>query len=297
MNPASPPRARPPKRRRLRGRPALRVGFFGSEGSYSSFAAGKRFATEGAATLPYPFMADLIRDLTSNELDAAVVPIENSIGGWVVDILDLIHSDGYRQGGFRVVEELTIPIVISLVGHTSIERAERLYTHRYSIRCARDWLHHTRPDIAVVEVHNTAEAAAQAARDRGSVAFAHRSAALQRGLPILIDEVPVREGNATRFFVVARRALSRRRPTKTALLFTLRDRPGALHHALGVFARERLNLTRLHSHPLDAGLNAYSFFAEIDASAKGTAMRAALGKLERYAESLEIVGSFPVVSV
>ncbi|MBK7971976.1 MAG: ACT domain-containing protein [Deltaproteobacteria bacterium] len=242
-------------------------------------------------------MADLVRDLTSDEVDAAVVPIENSIGGWVVDILDLIHSDGYRRGGFRVVEEITIPIVISLVGHTAIERAERLYTHRYSIRCARDWLRRTRPDIPVVEVHNTAEAAAQAARDRNAVAFAHRSAALQRGIPILVDEVPVREGNATRFFVVARRAFSRRRPTKTALLFTLRDRPGALHRALGVFARERLNLTRLHSHPLDAGLNAYSFFAEIEAPSSASAMRAALERLKRYAESLEIVGSFPVVGV
>lgn len=280
-----------------RARAALRIGYFGAEGSYSSFAAGKRFAPTGATTLPYPFMADLIRDLSSGQLDAAVVPIENSIGGWVVDILDLIHSEGYRRGGFRVVEELTIPIVISLVGHSSIDRAERLYTHRYSIRCARDWLRRNRPDISVVEVHNTAEAAAQAARDRRSVAFAHRSAALQRGLPILIDEVPVREGNATRFFVVARRALSRRRPTKTALLFTLRDRPGALHRALGVFARERLNLTRLHSHPLDAGLNAYSFFAEIDSPANGPAMRAALERLERHAESLEIVGSFPVVGV
>ena len=279
------------------GRARLRIGYFGAEGSYSSFAAAKRFASAGASTRPYPFMADLIRDLTSAELDGAVVPIENSIGGWVVDILDLIHSDGYRSGGFRVVEEITIPIVISLVGHSSIEHAERLYTHRYSIRCARDWLRQTRPDIAVVEVHNTAEAAAQAARDRHSVAFAHRSAALQRGLPVLIDEVPVREGNATRFFVVARRALSRRHPTKTALSFTLRDRPGALYRALGVFARERLNLTRLHSHPLDAGLNAYSFFAEIDAPAKSRAMASALERLGRYAESLEMVGSFPVIGV
>jgi chorismate mutase/prephenate dehydratase len=196
-----------------------------------------------------------------------------------------------------VVEEITIPIVISLVGFSTIERAKRLYAHRYSLRCARDWLRETRPDIAVVEVHNTAEAAAQAARDRHALAFAHQSAAIQRSLPILIDEIPVREGNATRFFVVARHALSRRRPSKTALLFTLRDRPGALHRALGAFAREGLNLTRLHSHPLDAGLNAYSFFAEIESPASSPAMRSALTRLARHAERLEIVGSFPVVAV
>lgn len=275
----------------------LRIGYFGAEGSYSSFAAARRFARQGAETRPYPFMADLIRDLTSNALDGAVVPIENSIGGWVVDILDLIHSDGYRAGGFRVVEEVTIPIVISLAGFTAIERARRLYTHRYSLRCARDWLRETRPDIEIVEVHNTAEAAAQAARDHDAVAFAHRNAAEQRGLPILIDAVPVREENATRFFVVARKALSRRRPTKSALLFTLRDRPGALHRVLGVFARERLNLSRLHSHALGAALDAYSFFAEIESPASSAAMKRALARLPRATSHLEVVGSFPVIAV
>ncbi len=278
-------------------RVALRIGYFGAEGSYSSFAAEKRFAAEGAATSPYPFMADLIRDLTAGDLDAAVLPIENSIGGWVVDILDLIHSDGYRRGGFRVVEEVTIPIVISLVGFATLGRATKLYTHRYSLRCARSWLRSQRPDIEVIEVHNTAEAAAQAARDRDAVAFAHKNAALQRGLPILIDEVPVEEGNSTRFIVVARKTLTKRRPTKTALLFTLRNKPGALHRMLGVLAREKLNLTRLHSHALDAELEAYSFFVEIEAPASSAAMKRALARMPRHAEQLEIVGSFPVIAV
>ncbi len=280
-----------------RGARPLRIGYFGAEGSYSSFAAQRRFGAQGAQTGPYPFMADLVRDLTSNALDGAVVPIENSIGGWVVDILDLIHSDGYRAGGFRVVEELTIPIVITLAGFATIENAKRLYTHRYSLRCARDWLRETRPDIEIVEVHNTAEAAAQAARDRDAVAFAHRNAVEQRGLPIRIDAVPVREENATRFFVVARSALSKRRPTKTALLFTLRDRPGALHRVLGVFAREKLNLSRLHSHALGAALNAYSFFVEIESPASSAAMKRALERLPRATSQLEVVGSFPVVAV
>ena len=99
------------------------VGYFGGAGTFSHHVAVRRFG-EGADCRPYPFMTDLVRDLGDGTVQAAVIPIENSVGGWVVDILDLILGEDFRGAGIEVTEEILIPIVLSWVGHAAPGEAE-----------------------------------------------------------------------------------------------------------------------------------------------------------------------------
>lgn len=276
--------------------PGLRVGFFGDLGSFSNLVAERRFGSD-ASCRPYPLMGGLIEDAKADRIDCCVIPIENSVGGWVADILDLVLSEEFSQANLRVLEETRLHIELALVGHSSLAEAQRICSHRYPLRFARQWLHQTRPDIEIFEVHNTAEAVERAVTDHRSLALAHRAAAERRQVPVILDTLPIDTPNATRFFVVGKNAISTEMPTRTALCFAASHEPGALYGILGVIARHRLNLCRLHSHAIDHRLNSYHFFAEVEANAESIEMKNALEEIRPLTSRLEILGAYPVVEL
>jgi chorismate mutase/prephenate dehydratase len=283
-------------------RDSLEVGYFGREGTFSHYVALRRFGQQ-ALLRPYPFMADMVADVASGIVQAAVIPIENSVGGWVADIIDLLLSESFRGARLQIVEEMRVPIQLSLIGHCGLERAKRVYSHRFPLRVAREWLRRERPDLEFVEVHDTAESAARVDEDREGVALAHVRAAVLRQVPIIMRSIPIELKNATRFFVVGRGPIGSDLGSqlvarvRTALCFALVDRPGALHQLLGILADEGLNLCRLHSHARDHLLDKYYFFVEVEESLVTSAMQRALERMKPLTVELDVLGSFPVIEL
>jgi prephenate dehydratase len=274
----------------------LRVGFFGDRGSFSNLVAERRFG-EDASCRPYPLMGELIEDAKGDRIDCSVIPIENSVGGWVADILDLVLSEEFSEAGLRVLEETRLHIELALVGHCNLDDAQRICSHRYPLRFARQWLHRARPDIEIFEVHNTAEAVEHAANDHHTLALAHRAAAEHRQVPVVLQTLPIDAPNATRFFVVGKKPITAAPPTRTAFCFAASHQPGSLYGILGVIAQHRLNLCRLHSHAVDHHLESYHFFAEVEADAESLEMKNALAEIRPLTSRLEILGAFRVIEI
>jgi prephenate dehydratase len=145
-----------------------------------------------------------------------------------------------------------------------LDQAELVLSHPQALAQCRSFLQQKLPCVRQVECLSTAAAAGQVAgEERPWVALAPRAAAAEYGLAVLVTEANDYPDSVTRFWVVGREPLSCNGAcAKTSIVFSIKDRPGALYHILGEFARRGLNLTRIESRPAKKRLGDYLFFID-----------------------------------
>lgn len=232
----------------------------GEPGSFSHEAALQ--ADAEATLLPCALSADVFDALARNAADAAVVPIENSLAGSVVEHYDLLLAHDVA-----VESEWLLRIRHNLIGLPGAELADirRAYSHPVALaQCRRFFAEH--PAIIASPSYDTAGSVKQMMElgDPSVAGIASAEAAKQYGGRILQAAIEDNPENYTRFFLVRRRAEVRAhaRPNKVSLAFTVENRPGTLVAALQVFAGLGTNLTRLESRPVPGRPWEYVFYAD-----------------------------------
>jgi prephenate dehydratase len=238
----------------------VHIAIQGEPGSFSHEAALK--ADPEATLLPCALSAEVFVALVEGAVDAAVIPIENSLAGSVVEHYDLLlnHEVG-------VESEWLLRIRHNLIGvpGTRLEKIRQAYSHPVALaQCRRFFVEH--PEIGAAPFYDTAGSVKQMMelRDPGVAGIASVQAAEHYGAEILLSGIEDNAENYTRFFLIRNREGVKPdpHPNKVSLAFAVENRPGTLVAALNVFAGLGTNLTRLESRPVPGRPWEYIFYAD-----------------------------------
>jgi len=246
----------------------MKIAFLGPEASFTQLTATQLFPNE--ELIPKANILDCFLAVQNNEVDKAVVPLENSIEGTVSMTLDYL----YQTPEIRVEAEAVMPIAHHLMIHPSQENEteiEKIYSHPQALAQSFHSLNKNYPDVPKQEFASTAAAAKRVSEnpDRKIAAVANKFAAELYGLKIINDNIHDVEENHTRFIVISKSDESfdsdlNSSGKKTGLLITLpEDHAGGLHQVLSVFAWRNMNLSKIESRTLKTKLGNYFFFVTV----------------------------------
>jgi prephenate dehydratase len=278
----------------------MRIAFLGPAGTFSEDAL--RAAARDAQIDPRPAATvyEAIRAVAEGDVDRALVPFENSIEGSVRSTLDTLAFEGFPV---TIAGEHDHPIRNSLIARTRLplDTVEAVLSHpQASAQCAR-FIREQLPRAEVRSVPSTAEAVREVSTSsKPWAALGAASAASIYGCVVLREGVEDTPDNVTRFVWIAPVGTepSGEGPWRTTLVFSELgdDRPGALVEALTEFSSRQVNLTRIESRPRRSGLGRYLFFCDLEGSAGEPDVAEAIEALRGKAESVQILGSYPIAA-
>ena len=264
-----------------------RVAFLGPIGSFGHLAARRHF---GASTefIPVHPQVDIFTEVESGRADYGVVAIENSLHGTVRDVLER-----FQHTPLWICAETFQPIKQHLLSQSPITEIQRIYSHPQPFAQCRTWLSRHVGNVELVEVVSTSEAAQRAAEEPFAAAIASELASEIYQIPIVANAIMDAPDNTTRFFVIGSRMADRSGYDRTSLFFSVRDKAGALHQALGILKEADLSLKYLESLPSRAKPWEYVFFAEMEGHIADERVILALEQLEEFCQDVNVIGSYP----
>ncbi len=245
--------------------------------------------------VPCASFEDALDLVKSGEANFAMIPIENSIAGRVADIHVLLP-----ESGLNIVGEHFLRIRFHLLGirGSTIEQAKEVHSHLHALGQCRKLIRSR--GLTPVVAGDTAGSAREVAEwnDPSKVSLAPPMAADLYGLDVLAEDVEDDPTNTTRFVVVSRdgRHLGREAmpgPVMTSFVFRVRNVPSALYKALGGFATNGVNMTRLESYMVGNQFAATTFMADVEGHPADTPLRLALDELEFFTDEVRILGVYP----
>ena len=277
------------------------VAYLGPEGTNTHVAAQARFGRR-STYVHAPTVDDVFELVEREQADCGVVPIENSLEGAVTHTLDRFID--FKQSPVKIHGEIEQLIKHFLImdAKTPLSHVKVVYSHPQALAQCNHWLQEHLPKVRRWETDSTAEAVEYLCDDQrgGRWELEERAAIGRRELANrsqLLRPIPIpndRE-NKTRFLILGLGGPRRGRRNKTSILFSLKDRPGALYDALTPFKRERINLTKIESRPSKRKAWEYYFFIDVEGHDTERRVTRALAMLRRRAEFLTVLGSYPVV--
>jgi len=284
------------------GVPLTAVAYQGLAGAFSEAAAAALFP--GASLVPRRTFAEVFAALEAGEVDAAVVPVENTHAGSVADVYDLLR----QHDRAKIVAELILRVSHSLlaVPGARLEDVRAARSHPQALAQVEEFLreHRIQPEVAF----DTAGAAAEIAEggDRAIAAVASRRAAERYGLDVLADAIETSRDNFTRFFALAKEgdheiaeripAALRSGPTKTSLVYKTANLPGALVRSLQPFATAWLQLSKIESRPSRAAPWDYVFYLDFEGDPALWPSKEALSLMRTCCEWQQILGTYPAAT-
>ena len=269
-----------------------RISFQGEFGANSDMASRDMFPD--MEPLPCPTFEDAFQALENGDSDLAMIPIENTIAGRVADIHYLLP-----ESRLHIVGEYFMPIRFQLMVLPGVEREEirTVHSHIHALGQCRKIIRAN--GWKAVVAGDTAGAAKLVSEkgDRSMAALAPRLAASLYGLDILAENVEDTENNVTRFVVLSRDGKWVQRNEAddvivTTFVFNVRNIPAALYKAMGGFATNGINMTKLESYQLGGKFVATQFYADIEGHPDDAPVRRALEELRFFSEKVRILGTY-----
>ena len=267
------------------------IAFQGAPGAYSDLAC--RTARPELATLPCRSFEDAFAAVRDGRAGLAMIPIENSVAGRVADIHHLLPNSGLHIIGEhyqRVNHHL-----LALPG-ARIERLTHVHSHIHALNQCRGLIRELNLE-AVVRL-DTAGAAAEiaAAGDATQAVIASELAGDIYGLVSLRADIEDAKHNTTRFLIMAKEPVvphPKSGPTMTSFVFRVRNVSAALYKALGGFATNGVNMTKLESYLVGGRFNAAQFYAEVEGHPEHKNLTLALEELDFFSREVRILGVYP----
>ena len=268
------------------------IAFQGSPGAYSDLACQE--VRPDRRTLPCRSFEDALAALANGEADLAMIPIENSVAGRVADVHHLLP-----RSGLSIIGEHFAPVHHHLlaVPGASIESIKTVRSHIHALSQCRDIIRELK--LSPVVAADTAGAAAEVARlgDPSVAAIASELAGRIYGLVSLKAGIEDAAHNTTRFVVLAREPeVPKYTPgalVVTTFLFRVRNVPAALYKALGGFATNGVNMTKLESYMGGGTFAATEFYADVEAHPSERRLQLALEELRFFSEEVTLLGTYP----
>ncbi len=267
----------------------VRVVYQGVEGAYSHGAALQYFGSD-AQVYHVERFGDAMEEVQSGRADYAVLPIENSSAGAVVDMYDLLS----RYSNY-IVAETFLPVSHALLGLKDAELSDiqTVYSHSQALMQSSQFLG-SRREWTQVSMENTAVAARKVLedQDKTQAAVASETAGKLYGLKVLKPSIQNNQGNTTRFVILSRKAVYSQDAAKVSLCFELPHKSGALYNILGNFIFNHVNMLMIQSRPIPARNWEYRFFVDIEGNLEDAAVKNALRGIREEALNMRILGNY-----
>ena len=268
-----------------------RIAFQGELGAYSHQAC--REARPNLEALPCRTFEDTIEAVRKGDADLAMLPVENSTYGRVADIHHLLPASG-----LHIIDEAFVRVHINLlaVPGTRLTDVETAVSHPVLLGQCRGFL--AENGIHRVTGADTAGSAKQVAEDAdpAQAALASELAGEIYGLDVLARHIEDHDNNTTRFLIMSRDADLKRRGKAgmmTSFVFRVRNIPAALYKAMGGFATNGVNMTKLESYMVDGSFSATQFYADIEGHPDDKNVQLALEELEYFTSQIILLGVYP----
>jgi chorismate mutase/prephenate dehydratase len=269
-----------------------KVAFQGAPGAFSHLAARRMFGEEGVEFVGLPTFADAVEAVEKGRADAAVLPVENTTSGSIVEVYDLLI-----ERDLAVTGEVKLPVAHRLLGleGATLDGIRRVLAHPQAVAQCAGFLRGLGAEI--VYSWDTAGAAEDviALGDPSVAAVASEEAAQIRGLQVLAPSITDRPDNFTRFLAISKQKLSVQEgiPTKTTVVLSVGNEPGSLLQVLAEFGREAISLVKLESRPNPDDPWEETFILDFEGNEADEAVARALDGVGRKARFMRVLGSYP----
>jgi prephenate dehydratase len=269
------------------------IGYLGPRGTFTQEALEARLSHEFDQQVPFATVPEVLMAVQAGEVDAGVVPIENSIEGAVNITLDTLAF----ETDLLIEREVVHPVSHRLMARPGVAREDitGIISHPQATAQCRGFLARWFADLPITAANSTAESAMTVSQsDEPLAAIATELAASIYGLEVLDRDIEDHAANATRFVVVGRAKSPPTGADKTSIVcFIQANRPGSLLEILQEFASRGVNLTKIESRPTKKVLGEYYFFIDIEGHVEDPEVAAAVGSLVGKLRELKLLGSYP----
>ena len=266
----------------------LKVAYLGPSATFTHLAAKRQF---GSATeyIPESTIKGVFEAVARGNARYGIVPIENSTEGVVNYTLDtFIDSD------LKIASEIMLEISHNLLSKTGkIKGIKKVYSNPQATAQCRDWLEENLPGVPLVEELSTASAAERVSKDTSVAAVASELAATIYKLKFVKKGIETFKYNYTRFLVIARDFPSKTGKDKTSTMFSIKDKPGALHLILKPFSKYGINLTKIESRPSRRKAWEYIFFVDMKGHIENNNVKKAIEEVKKECLYFKVLGSYP----
>jgi chorismate mutase/prephenate dehydratase len=266
----------------------LVIAYLGPAGTFTHLAAKRQFG-HSTEYLPVGNIRAVFEAVSRGNARYGVVPIENSTEGVVNYTLDMfIDSD------LKISSEIMLQVSHNLLSKTGRKSdVKKIYSHPQASAQCRGWLNENFPGVPVVVDLSTAAAAKRLSIDPSAAAVASELAAHVYNLKFVQKGIEDYKRNYTRFLIIARESSPKTGKDKTSIMFSVKDRPGALYVILRHFARHKLNLTKIESRPSRRKAWEYIFFVDMEAHIEDRGVKKVIDKVKKECLYLKVLGSYP----
>jgi chorismate mutase/prephenate dehydratase len=267
----------------------LTIAALGQAGAYT-FEAAQRIFGQQVSYQSCKAIPEVFQSVESGDANYGVVPVENSTEGavtWTIDLL--VDSE------LKICRQELMEISHNLLSKVAKDKIIKVYSNWQVFEQCRYWLARNLPHAKQVVVASTTEAAEIASKEKNSAAIASLKAGAQNGLTSIASGIHDLAHNTTRFLVIGPEDAAPTGKDRTSIVFSIKDRVGALYKMLEPFHKAHINLTKIESRPSKKKAWDYYFFVDLEGHAQDRRVSRALEQLEDMCKYLKILGSYPVM--
>ena len=269
---------------------SLRIAFQGEAGAFSHAAAHALFPRDEA--VPCPTFEDTLIAVKTGSADRGVVPVENSLYGRITDIYHLLP-----ESGLFIIGEHYLRVEMNLLGvrGATVKDIKTVQSLSVALGQCRKFIRKHR--FKTINAADTAGSAREVSErgDKALGAIASRFAAEVYGLDVLASNIEDAAHNTTRFLVISREMKEPKpaKRAKTTFVFRVRNVPAALYKAMGGFATNGVNMTKLESYMVDGSFQATQFYADIEGHPSDRSVQLAFEELRFFTDHFHVLGVYP----
>jgi chorismate mutase/prephenate dehydratase len=266
----------------------LKVAFLGPEATFTHLAALRHFGSSVAFD-PNSSIRAVFEAVDMGKAQFGVVPIENSNEGVVSYTLDT-----FMDYDLMIHAEVMLEVSHNLMSRSGdIKKIKKIYSHPQAAAQCRGWIEANLPSVPVVEASSTAKAAEFAAADGKVAAIASELAAKMHDLHFVERNIEDNRRNFTRFLVIAEESPPKTGMDKTSIMFSVKDKPGALFDILEPYKKAGINLSKIESRPSKRKAWEYIFFVDMEGHYDDKKIMNAIGEMKDHCLFLKVLGSYP----
>ncbi len=272
----------------------LKIGYLGPEGTYSSYAS--KLYGKNNLRIPFDTINSVLNSLKLSETDKVIVPLENSINGSIVEVLDFLAS----KNDFRISAELNIEINHSIycLNNTDLDKIETIFSHPQALAQCYDYLLKNFKNVNQRASNSTADAYNDLVDSKVNGAFIGPPWMKDKENVQVIDEnIQSVKNNLTRFVVIdTGKENQRTNSDKTSIVISFNeDSPGSLFKSIKPMSIKNINMTKIESRPTKEKLGNYYFFIDLEGHIDDLLVKECLDEIKKVS-TLKFLGSYPKFS-
>ena len=267
----------------------VKIAYLGPPLTFTHLAALSKFGSS-VDYVDCSGIGEVFNEVDKGRADFGVVPIENSIEGAVNYTFDMfVNSD------LKICSEIYLEISHNLLSKVkSLKNIKRIYSHPQVFAQCRRWIEKNIPRAELIEVSSTSKAAELCSKAKNTACIASLLASKKYSLKVLARSIEDTAHNVTRFLVIGENPAQPTENDKTSIMFSVKDKVGALHDILVPFKKNKINLTKIESRPSRLKAWEYYFFVDMGGHYESKKLKVALAELAKDCSYLKVLGSYPV---